>query len=64
MGRSIVLAVPSLIVFAFLTGAPGAIGQATKTDKERLVGRAGRPSRSQQAAVVRRSPLAQIPTVQ
>jgi len=38
MGRPIVLAVPSLIVFAFLTGAPGAIGQATNTDKERLVG--------------------------
>jgi hypothetical protein len=38
MGRPIVFAVPSLIVFAFLAGAPNAIGQATKTDKERLVG--------------------------
>jgi hypothetical protein len=39
VGRPIVLAVPSLIVFASLAAAPGAIGQATKTDKERLVGK-------------------------
>jgi Lipocalin-like domain len=38
MARAIVFAVPSLIVFAFLAAAPGAFGQATKTDKERLVG--------------------------
>jgi lipocalin-like protein len=38
MARPIVFAVPSLIVFAFFAGAPSAIGQATKTDKERLVG--------------------------
>ena len=38
MARVIVFAVPSLVVFAFLAGAPGAIGQTTKTDKERLVG--------------------------
>ena len=38
MSRPSCFSVPSLIVFAFLAGAPGAIGQATKTDKERLVG--------------------------
>ena len=38
MGRPIVFAAPSLAVFAFLAGTPGAIGQATKTDRERLVG--------------------------
>jgi hypothetical protein len=38
MARPIVFAVPSLIVFAFLAATPGAFGQATKTDKERLVG--------------------------
>ncbi|HEX2634779.1 MAG TPA: hypothetical protein VHM22_18395 [Bradyrhizobium sp.] len=38
MARAIVFAVPSLIVLAFLAAAPGAFGQATKTDKERLVG--------------------------
>jgi hypothetical protein len=38
MARVIVFAVSSLIVFAFLVGAPSAIGQATKTYKDRLVG--------------------------
>ena len=38
MCRPLVFAVPSVVVFAFLAGAPGAIGQTTKTDKERLLG--------------------------
>jgi hypothetical protein len=38
MARPIVFTVPSLIVFAFLAAAPGTFGQATMTDKERLVG--------------------------
>jgi len=38
MVRPIAFAIPSLIVFAFLVAAPGTFGQATKTDKERLVG--------------------------
>ena len=38
MCRPLVFAVSTLVVFAFLSGAPRAIGQATKTDKERLVG--------------------------
>ena len=38
MAGPIVFAVPSLIVFAFLAAAPGAFAQATKTEKERLVG--------------------------
>ena len=38
MVRPIVFAISSLIVFAFLAAAPSALGQATKTDKERLVG--------------------------
>ena len=38
MAGPIVFAVPSLIAFAFLAAAPGAFAQATKTEKERLVG--------------------------
>jgi hypothetical protein len=38
MARPMVFAVSSLIVFAFFAAAPGTFGQATKTDKERLVG--------------------------
>ena len=38
MARVIVFGAPLIIACAFLAAAPGAIGQAAKTDKDRLVG--------------------------